>query len=177
MTRHHELHCYEYVNHDYEAVREALLSDPRRIFRDATARGAGEAAKTELRVTLGALELAAEIDIEIDSTWPSRSPLGKPALAITMSWKSPRRPGWFPTMSATLTCYALSSTETELDFDGNYEPPLGVFGAAVDAVALHRFAERAVANFLREVATYLRDELGRRASATQHAAIVAQPVN
>ncbi len=177
MTKHHELHCYDYVNHDYALVREALLGDPRQIFRDATARGAGDAAKTELRVTLGALELAAEIEIDIVSTWPSRSPLGKPALAITMSWKSPRRPGWFPTMSATLTCYALSSTETQLDFDGTYEPPLGVFGAAVDAVAMHKFAQRSVENFVKEVATYLREELGRRASAQQHSAVVAQPIN
>ena len=177
MTKHHELHCYDYVNHDYASVREALLADPLAIFRDATTRGTGDAAKSELRVTLGALELAAEIQIEIVSTWPSRSPLGKPAQAITMTWKSPNRPGWFPTMSATLTCYALSSTETQLDFDGTYEPPLGVFGAAVDAVAMHRFAERAVANFVKEVATYLREEIGRRSSARQHAGIVAHPIN
>jgi hypothetical protein len=177
MTKHHELHCYDYVNQDYPSVREALLADPQTIFHAATARGANDAAKSELRVTIGAVELAAEIEIDIASTWPSRSPLGKPALAITMAWKSPRRPGWFPTMSATLTCYALSSTETQLDFDGTYEPPLGVFGAAVDAVALHRFAQRAVSNFVREVATYLREELGRRASARQHSAIVAQPVH
>lgn len=177
MTKHHELHCYDYVNHDYASVREALLADPIAIFRDATTRGTGDAAKSELRVTLGALELAAAIEIEIVSTWPSRSPLGKPAQAITMTWKSPNRPGWFPTMSATLTCYALSSTETQLDFDGTYEPPLGVFGAAVDAVAMHRFAERAVANFVSEVATYLREELGRRASEKQVKAVVAQPIN
>ncbi|MBL9016240.1 MAG: hypothetical protein JNL83_18780 [Myxococcales bacterium] len=176
MIKHHELHCFDYVNHDYASVREALLADPLAIFRAATTRGARDAANSELRVVVGAMELAAEIEIDIVSTWPSRSPLGKPAQAITLTWKSPRRPGWFPTMSATLTCYALSSTETELDFDGTYDPPLGVFGAAIDAVALHEFAERAVANFVKEVASYLREEIGRRKSARQHDGIVAHPV-
>ncbi len=161
MTKHHELHCFDYVNHDYESVRAALVAHPTAILHQATTRGAGEAAISELRMTIGAIELSAEIEIEIGSTSPARSPLGKPALAVALSWCSPRRPGWFPKMTATLTCYALTPTETQLDFDGTYEPPLGLFGAVVDAVAMHRFAERAVANFVREVASYLRDEIGR----------------
>ncbi|CAN5894143.1 hypothetical protein BH11MYX3_BH11MYX3_12150 [soil metagenome] len=176
MTKHHELHCYDYVNQPYAQVCELLTSDALAIFRHATTRGAGAAATSELRVTLGALELTSEIDIAVESTSPSHSPLGKPAQAITLSWRSPRRPGWFPTMNATLTCYALSPTETQLDFDGTYDPPLGLFGAVVDAVALHGFAQRAVENFVREVATYLRDEIGRRGSAPVHAAIVVQPI-
>jgi len=165
MTKPRELHCYDYVNQSYEGVRDALLADPQGIFHRATSTSAANAAGTELRVSVGAIEIAAEIAIEVVSNQPATSPLHKPAHAITLAWSSPRRPGWFPTMNATLTMYALSPTETQLDFDGFYQPPLGVFGAAVDAVALHKFAEAAVSGFVKEVAGYLRDEVSRRRAA------------
>jgi hypothetical protein len=170
MTRQYELRAYDYVNHDYASVREALLADPLAIFRDATASGAGKAATSELHVDVGAVELSADIDITLGSIWPSRSPLGKAAQAISLAWSSPRRPGWFPTMRATLVIYALSPTETQLDFDGEYEPPMGVFGAAADTMVMHRFAEAAAQNFVRDVAGHLRTEIGRKPAIAAHSA-------
>jgi hypothetical protein len=62
-------------------------------------------------------------------------------------------------MKATLTVYPLTPTETQLQLDGTYDPPLGALGEAIDAVALHRFAQSSVVSFIREVATHLRRSL------------------
>jgi len=163
MTRRREIRTYDYVNQPYEAVRLSLQTDAATIFRQATSRGAVTAADAELRVHLGALEVATQIEINVAAMQPARSPIGKPGYSISFTWASPRHRDWFPTMNATLTIYPLTSTETQLDFDGFYEPPLGALGAAVDAIALHRFAEASVVEFLREVAAYLRTEIGEPA--------------
>lgn len=165
MSRVRELHCSDYVHQPYDAVRDTLLADPRAIAHRATSTSAATAAGSVLRVTVGAIELAAEIEIEILGDSPGRSPTHQPAHVLALAWSAPRRPGWFPEMRATLTMYAVSPMETQLDFDGTYRPPLGVFGAAVDALALHRFAEASIAGFLHEVAWFLRDEVSRRRAA------------
>jgi hypothetical protein len=44
-------------------------------------------------------------------------------------------------MKADLSIYPLTATETQLDFKGVYEPPLGPLGEAVNAIVGHRIAE------------------------------------
>ena len=63
-------------------------------------------------------------------------------------------------MKAELSIYPMTSTETQLDFLGHYEPPLGPLGRAINAVAGHRIAEVSVHRFIDEVAEYLRKTLG-----------------
>lgn len=162
MPKTRTLQTFDYVNQPYEAVRDALLADPHKVFHDSTSSGASDAARAELRVNVGAIEIASEIEITVTSTQDALSPLRKPAYSFTLAWSSPRRPNWFPTMTAVLTVYALSPTETQLDLDGAYVPPLGLFGAAVDAVAMHSFAQAAVKGFIHEVAAYLRNEISRQ---------------
>ncbi len=175
MSKPRTLQTFDYVNQPYGAVRDALLADPKKVFHDATSSSASDAARAELRVNVGAVEVAAEIEIEVVSTQDALSPLHKPAYSFTLAWSSPRRPNWFPTMKAVLTIYPLSPTETQLDFDGSYEPPLGLFGAAVDAVALHKFAEASVAGFIRQVAAYLRNEISRQLAEAAPTAPATRP--
>ena len=59
-------------------------------------------------------------------------------------------------MHATLLIYALTPTETQLDLAGAYDPPLGLVGDMIDAVAMGRLAEETVANFVCDVARFLR---------------------
>jgi hypothetical protein len=162
MPRTRTLQAFDYVNQPYEAVRALLCANPRTTFHDATAIGAAEAARAELRAYVGAAEIAAEVEIDVISTRQALSSLGTPTYSFALAWSSPRRPNWFPTMQAALTISSLSPGATQLDLDGAYVPPLGLFGVAVDAVALHRFAEAAVAGFVRELAIYLRDEISLR---------------
>jgi hypothetical protein len=62
-------------------------------------------------------------------------------------------------MSAELSVYPLTSTETQLDFLGHYEPPLSVLGGAIDAMVGHRIAEASVHRFIADIAQYLRHHL------------------
>ena len=69
-------------------------------------------------------------------------------------------PRLFPIMKADLSIYPLTATETQLDFKGVYEPPLGPLGEAVNAIVGHRIAEVSVHRFVSDVAGYLRKTLG-----------------
>ena len=62
-------------------------------------------------------------------------------------------------MTASLWVYALAPRETQLELTGVYDPPLGLLGDAIDALALHRFAEASVQRFVNNLAAYLRREL------------------
>jgi hypothetical protein len=62
-------------------------------------------------------------------------------------------------MDGELSIYALTGTETQLDFLGHYQPPFGILGGALNAVAGHRLAEASVDRFVRDVAEHLRENL------------------
>ena len=68
-------------------------------------------------------------------------------------------PRLFPLVKANLSIYPLTATETQLDFKGLYEPPLGLLGKAVNAMVGHRIAEVCVHRFVSDVARYLRETL------------------
>ena len=161
MTKRHELRCYDYVNHPYDRVREALLRDPLGIFERATRSAAARANAigAELHVRVGAIDLAADVTIHIDKVTEARSPDDKPAMQVAFSWRAERRPGLFPSMTGTIAAYALSPRETQLELVGTYDPPLGIVGEAIDAVAMHRIAEASVQRFISDVSAFLRREL------------------
>ena len=161
MTRRHELRCFDYVNQPYQAVHDALSANALAIFERATHSAADHASDlgAELRVRIGAIEIAADVEIAIASIGSARSPANQPATRIDLSWKSRRSPGLFPEMAGSLWVYALAPRETQLEFLGSYDPPLGLFGDAIDAIALHRIAEASVQRFVNDIASYLRAEL------------------
>ena len=70
-------------------------------------------------------------------------------------------PGLFPLMKAELSIYPLTASETQLDFSGVYEPPLGAVGKALNAVAGYRIAEVSVHRFVNDVARFLRQTLAK----------------
>lgn len=157
-----EIRSYDYVNHPYARVREALVADPTGIFAAATRAAAGRARElaAELRVTVGGVDVAAEIVFSIGAVGDDATgPLGGPATGIPVSWQAAKHPGLFPLMNGVLTIYPLTATETQLDFLGRYDPPLGVVGSAVDAVMGHRIAEASVHRFIGDVAQYLRNRI------------------
>ena len=67
-------------------------------------------------------------------------------------------PGKFT--EADLSIYPITATETQLAFNGLYEPSLGPLGKAVNAIIGHRIAEASVHRFVSDVAGYLRKTLG-----------------
>jgi len=167
ITMQHQLHAYDYVNHPYTTVRDALLGDSLATFQRATtvAASRAEAIGAELRAHLGSLIVSATIQIELVRTESAIGPGGVPATNFVLRWRAAERAALFPSMNAVLSVYALTPTETQLDLSGIYAPPLGALGEALDSIALHHIAKESVAGFIQSVAKFLRQELTTRANA------------
>lgn len=163
MSKAREVRSFDYVNHPYAEVRDALKEDAVGVFRAATRAAAARARSVaaELHVNVAGIEVGKEISISVPSI--EEVPHKGTSSSVTrlqVQWEATDRPGLFPLMSAELAVYPLTSTETQLDFSGAYEPPLGALGSAVDSVVGHRIAEASVHRFVRDVAQHLRDTLG-----------------
>jgi hypothetical protein len=162
MSKPREVRSYEYVNRPYERVRNALLADASGTFLAATRAAAGRARSVaaELRVNIAGLDVGTEIDISVgEITEVPRAQGQAPSTSIGIVWEAAKRPRLFPLMRAKLGVYPLTATETQLDFAGTYEPPLGAVGGAIDAVVGHRIAEASVHGFVVDVAHHLRETL------------------
>jgi hypothetical protein len=152
----HTVRCHDYVNHPYPRVRDALLANPNRVFRQATALAAVDAAA--LHVRIGAIDVSSDVDILVTDVRHDVA-YGRPSTQLSLAWAAVRNPGMFPTMHARLTMFALTATETQLELDGTYDPPLGPIGDLFDAALGHRLAEASIRRFVAEVAGWLRGEL------------------
>ena len=158
-----EIRCYDYVNHSYVRVRETLRTDALDVFRAATKAAASRAQRVaaELHVDLGGIGVKADIEISVKGIEEKMGDATSgPATKLVLEWEAVTAPALFPFMTAELSVYPLTNTETQLDFGGFYKPPLGPLGRAINAVAGHRIAEASVHRFIGEVAEYLRKTLG-----------------
>ena len=162
MNTGQSIRSYDYVNHPYEKVRDALSANPLAVFQAATKTAAARANSlaSELRVDLAGITLGAAISISVKdiANVPPAGALG-PSTLIHLEWEGANMPHLFPFMKAELAIYPLTGSETQLDFSGVYEPPLGILGAAMNTVMGHRIAESSVHRFISEVAEYLRTSL------------------
>jgi len=156
MSKGREIRCYDYVNRPYEQVRAALTKDAPRLFQSATKAAASRAQSvaSELHVDLGGIGVEADITISVKSTEEKAT-----TTILDIEWEAATMPRLFPLMKAEISIYPLTSTETQLDFLGVYEPPLGAVGKAVNAIVGHRIAEASVHRFVSDVAGYLRQSL------------------
>jgi hypothetical protein len=162
MSKGREIRCYDYVNHPYEQVREALSKDALAVFQSATKAAASRARSiaSELRVEVGGIGVEADIIISVKKIEEKASDaVAGPVTRLQLEWQAAKMPSLFPLMKADLSIYPLTATETQLDFSGLYEPPLGTVGKAVNAIAGHRIAEVSVHRFVSDVAGYLRHAL------------------
>jgi len=162
MSKGLEIRCYDYVNHPYEKVRDRLKRDALEVFQSATKTAASRARSVaaELHVDLGGIGVKADIRISVkDVAEKATDASSGPTTRLQLEWEAATAPGWFPLMKAELSVYPLTSTETQLDFLGLYEPPFSALGRAMNAVAGHRIAEVSVHRFINEVAEYLRHSL------------------
>ncbi|HWZ30922.1 MAG TPA: hypothetical protein VNX18_06300 [Bryobacteraceae bacterium] len=162
MSEGREIHCYDYVNHPYQRVRDALSKDALAVFQSATKAAASRARSvaSELRIDIGGIAVEAEIVISIQKIEEQVSDaLAGPVTRLQLEWQAAKMPSLFPLMKAELSMYPLTATETQLDFRGVYEPPLGAVGKAMNAIAGHRIAEVSVHRFVSDVAGYLRQAL------------------
>ena len=162
MSNPRPLRCYDYVPVPYREVREALGRDALVVFQRATLSAAARTGElgANLRAGVGPFEVGVEATIQIRDVVDSISSLGDVSTRIELGWTAARHAGLFPAMAAVLTFYPLSAKETQLELEGQYLPPMGAVGNALDALVGHRLAEAAVLRFLRDVAAYLTKTLG-----------------
>lgn len=152
-----EIRCYDYVNHPYDRVRDALKQNALTVFQSATKTAASraESVAAELRVDFGGIGVKTDIKIVIRSV-EERVP---DTTTLLLEWEAANMPRLFPLMKGELSVYPLTSTETQLDFSGLYEPPFGAVGKTMNAIVGHRIAEVSVHRFVSDVAGYLRQAL------------------
>ena len=164
MSKGPEVRSFDYVNHPYERVRDALKKNALEIFQSATKAAASRAQSVaaELHVDFGGIALSTDIKIQVKKIEEKRGDsTSGPSMRLLLEWEAATMPRLFPLMNGDLSVYPLTSTETQLDFSGVYQPPLGTVGKTMNAIAGHRIAEASVHRFIVDVAGYLRRTLQR----------------
>ena len=165
MSKGKQIRSYDYVNHPYEQVRDALTEDARAVFQSATKAAASRASSvaSQLRMNIAGIEVATDIAISVKNIEAhGQGEAEAPVTRLQLEWEAAKSPRLFPLMRAQLSIYPLTATETQLDFSGVYEPPLGALGSAMNAIIGHRIAEVSVHRFVSEVAEYLRTALAQK---------------
>jgi hypothetical protein len=156
------LHCYNYVNRSYADVREVLHRHPLDLLHRATTSAATRARPlaATLHTTVGAIEVGVNVHVHIHGVTDEKAaPDQRDVTRVEIRWEADRAPALFPSMHATLSASRLSPTETQLEIDGEYNPPLGPVGTAVDAWVGHRLAEAVVHQLLEDVVRELQREI------------------
>jgi hypothetical protein len=161
MSKGLEIRCFDYVNHPYDRVRDALKQNALTVFQSATKAAASraESIAPELHVDFGGIGLSTDIKINVQQIEEKAPPNSPPETGLLLEWEAATMPRLFPLMKGELSIYPLTSTETQLDFSGVYEPPFGPVGKTMNAIVLHRIAEVSVHRFISDVAGYLRRAL------------------
>ena len=159
MSTGREIRSYDYVNHPYDRVRDALKQNALAVFQSATKAAAAraESVAAELHVDFAGIGVKADINILVKAVEESApDAVSSAGTRLLLEWEAATLPRLFPLMQGALSVYPLTSTETQLDFSGIYQPPLGAVGKTMDAIAGHRIAEVSVHRFVSDVAGYLR---------------------
>jgi hypothetical protein len=162
MSSEHRLRCYDYVNQPFERVRDVMRENAQDIVRVATSRASQreQSIAAQLRVRVGVLEIATDVSVELGKPEDTTSsPFGYEVVVFPLSWNATSRPSLFPHMKGKLLVYPLSRSETQLEFEGTYDPPFGLLGEAIDALAGKRIAEASVLTFVQDIAAHLRKQL------------------
>jgi len=157
-----KVRSYDYVNRPYEHVRDALKKDALNVFQAATKAAASRAQTiaSELHIDFGGIGVKTDITITVKGVEEKMAEAGLgPITRLLLEWEATSMPRLFPLMKGELSIYPLTSTETQLDFWGIYEPPFGAVGRTLNAMVGHRIAEVSVHRFVDDVADYLRHNL------------------
>jgi len=161
MSTGREIRSYDYVNCPYERVRDALRQNALAVFQTATKAAASRAQSVaaELHVDFGGIGVKTDINISVRNVEEKIDATSTPTTRLLLEWEAATMPRLFPLMKGELSVYPLTSTETQLDFSGIYEPPFGAVGKTMNAIIGHRIAEVSVHRFVTDVAGYLRQTL------------------
>jgi hypothetical protein len=93
MSEGRDIRCYDYVNHPYEQVAEALRRDAVAVFHGATQAAASRAGDVaaELHVNIGGIDISTEIDISVTGvTYEPGTVTAPPATRLQLEWEARR---------------------------------------------------------------------------------------
>ncbi|HEY3820115.1 MAG TPA: hypothetical protein VGL81_23285 [Polyangiaceae bacterium] len=162
MSEPRKLRYYQYVNRPYEQVHAILRHQPLALLQQATTSAAARAGAlaASLHVSIGGIEVGVDVRPHVTRVREEKGVAGlSPVLVLEIGWEATRAPGLFPSMHLELSAWPLSSTETQLELAGEYRPPLGLVGNALNAVVGHRIAEASVHSFLDDVVEQMKRDL------------------
>src|SRR3990172_7056521 len=85
-----------------------------------------------------------------------RAPVrGASSTILPLEWWATGTPALFPKMEGELTIADMGNSLTQVQLQGNYQPPLGSVGRMLDRAVLHRFAEASVKSFVDRIVAVL----------------------
>jgi hypothetical protein len=161
MSQDKSVRCYGYVERPYEQVRALLHREPLELLQRATrsASARARALLASLKVDVGGIEIGVDIRTHVRRVSDEEGVAGLPPVTrVDLGWEAARAPALFPLMSARLSAWPMTSTETQIEIEGDYEPPFGAVGTALNAVLGHRIAEASVERLLQDVMDQMRRE-------------------
>lgn len=129
-----------------------------RYFR-ARGNSDGDIARLHLRadVPLPGRKDAVRLELTAIATLQARHTVGAMLPQYAVTW-APEHNGPYPTFSGELKIESEDYASFDLVLEGRYEPPLGMVGAAFDAVVGHRIAESTARNLLATIADSIEAE-------------------
>lgn len=137
-----------------------LAGDPERLLQDATDASAarGETTVGNLHLNLGGVAIGRDVWIEFGEF----DPVEVQRSIVPITWRARHGHVLFPTMDARLEIESLSTRPplVRVSLAGNYTPPLGPVGEAVDVVGARRIAAATTQIFVDEVAGRLEKLVG-----------------
>lgn len=143
------VHDFAYIDVPAGVVRARFVGGPDAWLDSMASHAAAQGDALRLRLgphgTRGAL--TKRIVVEVGH------PLARAgATLIPLTWRATGVSALFPMFSGDIEVAALGGAETVVSIWGQYEPPLGALGEALDRFGLHRIAEASVRSFLQELA-------------------------
>jgi hypothetical protein len=155
MSAKTQVRWQEPINRPYDSVCQVLLADNKTIFHDATHAAENHANENvaDLHTKIAGVDFHREVLIEIKNQ-SSVDTAAEKQTVIDLQWKAADAAYLFPTMTAQLRLFPIGE-RAQLEFRGEYEPPMGIVGQTIDAVMGAKIAEASVKHFLNEVVAYL----------------------
>lgn len=135
------------IDGSYPVVRDRFRQHPETILSGVE--GEGGRAIAALTARLGGRETSRDVIVEVIAF---DEPAGAaPGTHILLRGDASRHPDLFPHLEARIDLVPATENRTAVFFIGTYKPPFGVVGGAIDALALHRFAEAALQGWFEEI--------------------------
>ncbi len=163
MSEPRSLRSYDFVDRPYEGVRELLHRDPLKLMQRATTSAAATRASSliaSLHLQVAGFEIGVEVRVFVRGVRDERLGASQtPMTRVELTWEAKSMAPLFPTMLAEITAQPLSSTETQVEIEGSYCPPLGPVGVAIDVAFGNRLGEAVVTRLLEDLVEQIRAEI------------------